>query len=254
MILLVDIGNTSTKVATYDIKTNKVKNYSSFCTCKKNTILKIIKYKKNKKIKFSFISSVVPNIYKIIKKNLNKNKIKVFEFKDKKIIKNIKINVNKKLQVGSDRIANAIGSINYYKKNCIIIDFGTATTFDIALIKNIYEGGIIAPGINLSLRSLSEFTAKLPLIKISYQKNVIGKNTKSAINSGVFIGYSCLINGIIEKIIKQTKKKYLVVLTGGYSKIFKKNINYKTVINKNITLHGLAITVKENKKIFNEFR
>ncbi len=254
MILLVDIGNTSTKVATYDIKTNKVKNYSSFCTCKKNTILKIIKYKKNKKIKFSFISSVVPNIYKIIKKNLNKNKIKVFEFKDKKIIKNIKINVNKKLQVGSDRIANAIGSINYYKKNCIIIDFGTATTFDIALIKNIYEGGIIAPGVNLSLRSLSEFTAKLPLIKISYQKNVIGKNTKSAINSGVFIGYSCLINGIIEKIIKQTKKKYLVVLTGGYSKIFKKNINYKTVINKNITLHGLAITVKENKKIFNEFR
>ena len=254
MILLVDIGNTSTKVATYDIKTNKVKNYSSFCTCKKKTILKIIKYKKNKKIKFSFISSVVPNIYKIIKKNLNKNKIKVFEFKDKKIIKNIKINVNKKLQVGSDRIANAIGSINYYKKNCIIIDFGTATTFDIALIKNIYEGGIIAPGINLSLRSLSEFTAKLPLIKISYQKNVIGKNTKSAINSGVFIGYSCLINGIIEKIIKQTKKKYLVVLTGGYSKIFKKNINYKTVINKNITLHGLAITVKENKKIFNEFR
>ena len=98
---------------------------------------------------------------------MNKNKIKVFEFKDKKIIKNIKINVNKKLQVGSDRIANAIGSINYYKKNCIIIDFGTATTFDIALIKNIYEGGIIAPGVNLSLRSLSELTAKLPLIKIS---------------------------------------------------------------------------------------
>ena len=254
MILLVDIGNTSTKVATYDIKTNKVKNYSSFLTCKKNTILKIIKYKKNKKIKFGFISSVVPNIYKIIQKKLNKNKIKVFEFKDKKIIKNIKLNVNKKIQVGSDRIANAIGSLNYYKKNCIIIDFGTATTFDVALIKNIYEGGIIAPGINLSLRSLSEFTAKLPLIKISYQKNVIGKNTKSAINSGVFIGYSCLINGIIEKIIKQTKKKYLVVLTGGYSKIFKKKINYKTVINKNITLHGLAMTVKENKKIFNEFR
>ena len=101
---------------------------------------------------------------------------------------------------------------------------------------------------------MSEFTAKLPLIKIFYQKNVIGKNTKSAINSGVYIGYSCLINGIIEKIIKQTKKKYLIVLTGGYSKIFKKNINYKTVVNKNITLHGLAMTAKENKKIFNEVR
>ena len=162
------------------------------------------------------------------------------------------INTAKKHQVGSDRIVNAIGSLNYYKKNCIIIDFGTATTFDLALTKNIYQGGIIAPGINLSLKSLSEFTAKLPLIKISYQKNVVGKDTKSAINSGVYIGYSCLINGIIEKIIKQTKKKYLVVLTGGYSKLFKQNINYKTVINKNITLHGLATTVKGNKKIFNE--
>ena len=77
----------------------------------------------------------MPAIYKIIKKNLNKNKIKVFEFKDKKIKKNIMINVAKKHQVGSDRIVNAIGSLNYYKKNCIIIDFGTTTTFDLALTK-----------------------------------------------------------------------------------------------------------------------
>ena len=132
------------------------------------------------------------------------------------------INVTKEHQVGSDRIVNAIGSLNYYKKNCIIIDFGTTTTFDIALLKNIYLGGIIAPGISLSLRCLSEFTAKLPLINIFYQKNVIGKDTKSAINSGVYIGYSCLINGIIEKIIKQTKK-ILNSFNGGYSKIFKKN-------------------------------
>ena len=80
MILLVDIGNTSTKVATYDINSNKVKNYLSFLTCKKKTIIKIMKYNKNKKIKYSLISSVVPDIYKIIKKNLNKKKIKVFEF------------------------------------------------------------------------------------------------------------------------------------------------------------------------------
>ena len=238
MILLIDIGNTSTKAATYNIKTNKLKNYASFLTCKKNITLKIINYIKNKRITHCLISSVVPAIYNTIKKNLIKNKIKVFEFKEKKIKKNIMINTAKKHQVGSDRIVNAIGSLNYYKKNCIIIDFGTATTFDLALTKNIYQGGIIAPGINLSLKSLSEFTEKLPLIKISYQ--------------GVYIGYSCLINGIIEKIIKQTKKKYLVVLTGGYSKIFKQNINYKTVINKNITLHGLATTVKGNKKIFNE--
>ena len=254
MILLLDIGNTSVKIATYNMKTNKIKNYASFFTYKKNIISKIAKYTKKKSIRYSLISSVVPSVFKIIKKNLSKNKIKVFEFKDNKIKKNILIKVTKKIQVGSDRIVNAIGALNCYKKNCIVIDFGTTTTFDVALSKNIYQGGIIAPGINLSLRSLSKFTAKLPLIKISYQKNVIGKDTKSAINSGVYIGYSCLINGIIEKIMKQTKKKYLVVLTGGYSKIFKKSINYKTVINKNLTLHGLAMTVKENRKVFDEIR
>ena len=83
---------------------------------------------------------------------------------------------------------------------------------------------------------------------------MIGKDTKSAINSGVYIGYSCLINGLLKKIINQTKKKFLVVLTGGYSKMFKKSINYKAVINQNITLHGLAITAKENEKVFNEIK
>ena len=254
MILLIDIGNTSTKIATYNIETDKINYFKSLITCKKKTISKIIQYKKGKNIKYSFVSSVVPNVYDIIKKNLNKNKIKVFEFKDKIIKKKIIINVAKKSEVGSDRIVNAIGALSCYKKNCIIIDFGTTTTFDIVFIKNFYQGGIIAPGINLSLRSLNKFTAKLPLIKISYQKNVIGKDTKSAINSGVYIGYSCLINGLLKKIINQTKKKFLVVLTGGYSKMFKKSIKYKAVINQNITLHGLAITAKENKKVFNEIK
>ena len=252
MILLLDIGNTSTKLATYNIITNQIKNYISFLTCKKNIISKVSFYNKNKNIKYALISSVVPSIYKIIKNTLKKNKIKVHELKDKKIKKNIKINLKKKYQVGSDRIANSIGGLNYYKKNCIILDFGTTTTFDVADTPNIYQGGIITLGINLALKSLNQFTAKLPLIDISNQKKVIGKDTKSAINSGVYIGYSCLINGILEKIIKQTKKKYTVVLTGGYSKIFKKSIKFKSVVNKDITLYGLAIIVKQNKKVFNE--
>ena len=254
MILLLDIGNTSTKIATYNAKTNKISNFKSYLSCKNKTISKILIYNKDKNIKFALVSSVVPGIYRVIKNTLMKNKIKVHELKDKIIKKKIKINLKKKFQVGSDRIANAIGSLNYYKKNCVILDFGTTTTFDIADMKNIYQGGIIAPGINLALKSLNKFTAKLPLISISNQKNVIGKDTKSAINSGVFIGYTCLINGILEKIRRQTKKKYLVVLTGGYSQIFKNTINLKTVINKNITLYGLGVVVNQNKKVFNEVR
>ncbi len=254
MILLLDIGNTSTKIATYNIKTNKLSNYKSYVSCKKKTVSNILVYNKNKNIKFVLVSSVVPSIYRIIKSTLKKSKIKVYELKDKIIKKKIKINLKKKFQVGSDRIANVIGSLNYYKKNCVILDFGTTTTFDIADMTNVYQGGIIAPGINLALKSLNKFTAKLPLISLSNQKNVIGKDTRSAINSGVFIGYTCLINGILEKIRSQTKKKYLVILTGGYSKIFKNKINFKTVINKNITLYGLGVIVNHNKKFFNEAR
>jgi type III pantothenate kinase len=153
-------------------------------------------------------TSVVPKKYNFLKKTVIKKKIKIFEFKDKNILKDIKINLAKKNQVGSDRLTNAYGALNYYKKNCIIVDFGTTTTFDIADFRNIYQGGVIAPGISLSLTALNQFTAKLPLIKITKQKKVIGKDTKSAINSGVFLGYACLINGILNKIFHQTKKKY----------------------------------------------
>ena len=252
MILLLDIGNTSTKFSFFDLKKDRLSKPISVLTYSGSTITKIIKYIKSKKIKFVLASSVVPKIYNSIKKKLLIKKIKTFEFKDHQIKKFIKININKKSQVGSDRILNAIGSSNLYKKNCIIVDFGTTTTFDIVDRNKIYQGGVIAPGINLSLKALNRFTAKLPLINIFKQKKVIGKDTRSAINSGVFIGYSCLINGIIKKIEQQSKKKYLVVLTGGYAKLFDKCITFKTIINKDITLQGLALTVKDNKEVFSE--
>ncbi len=252
MILLLDIGNTSIKFSSFEFNKNKVNKTYSLLTYEKKTIPKIIKFINKKKIKNILVSSVVPKIYTSIKKILTKKKIKIFEFKNNKIKKLIKINIKKKTQAGSDRIVNSIGALNLYKKNCIIIDFGTTTTFDVVDKKKIYQGGIIAPGIDLSLKALNKFTARLPLINIHLQKKIIGKDTKSAINSGVFIGYTCLINGIIEKIIKQTKKKYLIVLTGGYSTLFKKSINYNSVINKDITIYGLALTAIENKEIFHE--
>ena len=253
MILLIDIGNTSIKIATYEAKRNKIKNTVCLPTHSNKSISLINHYIKKNNIKIILATSVVPKIYNSIKSSVTRKKIKIYEFKDKKIIKFIKINIKKKSQVGSDRIVNSIGALSCYKKNCIVIDFGTTTTFDIVESNNIYQGGVIAPGINLSLKALNKFTAKLPLIKISEQKNVIGKDTISAINSGVFIGYTCLINGIIEKIKKQTKKKYFIVLTGGYAKLLKKSINYKSIVNQDITLLGLVKVIKQNKEIFIEY-
>jgi type III pantothenate kinase len=148
----------------------------------------------------------------------------------------IKINVNYE-QVGSDRITNAISLLDK-KNNFIILDFGTATTFDI-LTKNTYQGGIIAPGIKLSLNTLSDKATLIPRIDLKKINNIIGKDTVSAVRSGFFWGYSGLIDNIINLIKKETRKSFKVIITGGFSNLFKNSIKTKVSHNKNITINGL---------------
>ena len=148
----------------------------------------------------------------------------------------IKIKVNYK-QVGSDRITNAISLMND-KNNFIILDLGTATTFDV-LIKDAYFGGIIAPGISLSLSILSDKATLIPKINLKQINNVIGKDTISAVRSGFFWGYSGLIDNIINLIKKETRKSFNIIITGGFSNLFKNSIKTKVVLNKDITIKGL---------------
>ena len=148
----------------------------------------------------------------------------------------IKIKVNYK-QIGSDRITNAISLMNN-KNNFIILDFGTATTFDV-LIKNTYSGGVIAPGVRLSLNTLSDSASLIPKIDLKKIKYVIGNDTKSAVRSGFFWGYAGLIDNIINLIKKETRKSFKIVITGGFSNFFKKSIKTKVSHNKDITINGL---------------
>jgi len=130
------------------------------------------------------------------------------------------------------------------KSNFIILDFGTATTFDV-VVKNNYLGGVISPGVILSLNSLISKASLLPSVNLSKISNVIGKNTKSAIRSGFYWGYLGLINNIIDLIFKHTNKKYNVILTGGLSHLFKSSINVKSKVDKNLTINGLLKVVKK---------
>ena len=244
MYVIGDIGNTETKICVYSAQKKIIKkiilksNLINSQYLKKN-LSYILKKKAIKKIIFS---SVVPKLFKLIKYFLLKNfKLKVFEIKELNINKLIKISVNRK-QIGSDRLCNAIG-INDSKNNYIIIDFGTATTFDV-IIKNKYLGGIIAPGVLLSLNTLVSKASLIPSLKLKKVKNVLGKNTVSAVRSGFYWGYIGLVENIIDKISKHTKKKYKLILTGGYSHLFIKSIKQKARLDKDITIKGLLKITK----------
>ena len=240
-----DIGNTYTKISvlnykfdikrSYNLKTNKLyqkKNVNKFFKIFLNKNL-------NNKVLFS---SVVPNAYKVVKSHLKKKKFQTYEIKDLKIKEVLKVNIKNFKQLGSDRIANAIGAKKNH--NCLIIDFGTATTFDI-IINGVYEGGVIAPGVNLSLINLNKFTSLLPLINLNNKQKNYGKNTKEALNAGFLWGYEGLVNNIVNKIKNISKKKYKIILTGGYAKLFRKFIKNKSIIDQNITIKGIAQVFKE---------
>ena len=168
---------------------------------------------------------------------MKKKNYKVFEIKDLNLKKMIKINIKNLRQLGSDRIVNSIEGKKF--KNCLIIDFGTATTFDI--VKNgIYEGGVIAPGVKLSIKNLSQSTALLPMFVLKNNQKSYGKNTKDALNAGFIWGYEGLVNNIISKITSNWNMNYKIILTGGYANLFKKIIKRKTFVDQNITIKGVS--------------
>ncbi len=240
MNILGDIGNSETKIFLVN-SNNKIIKQTSFSSKKINNKVLLSKFKllltDFNKIEKILFCSVVPKSFNLIKKFLSKKiKKKCFEVKNLKLRSLINIKVNYK-QVGSDRLTNAISALNN-KDNFIIIDFGTATTFDV-IIKNDYKGGIIAPGIQISLNTLIDNASLIPKITLKKNNNVIGNDTISAVRSGFFWGYSGLIDKIVNLIKKETKRSYKLIITGGFSELFKTSIKKKIIQDKNITIKGL---------------
>tara|TARA_Y100000590_G_scaffold208693_1_gene236479 strand:+ start:256 stop:1002 length:747 start_codon:yes stop_codon:yes gene_type:complete len=244
MILIGDIGNTDTKICVVDSKYKIFKRLIlPTKNINKNFLHKKLKFilKKKINIKKSLFSSVVPDKFFFIKSYIKKNfKSQCFELKNLDLSKIMKIKVNKK-QIGSDRLANSIAVMS--KKNHIILDFGTATTFDV-VIGNVYNGGVIAPGVNISLNTLINRAKLIPSLNLKKMNKVIGKNTISAVRSGFFWGYVGLINNIIELIKKETKKTFKIIITGGFSNMFKNSLSSNVIIDKDVTLKGLIKLAK----------
>ena len=245
MYLIGDIGNTEIKVCLVDTN-NKVYKKIIFS----NHNISLLKLKLNLKKLEKYLSkvekilfcSVVPKSFQLIKKYLKmKTKIRCVEIKQLNLSSIIKIKVNYN-QVGSDRLVNAVSLMNNIN-NFIIIDLGTATTFDV-LVKNIYKGGIIAPGIKISLNTLSEKASLIPKIDLKIVKKVIGADTTTAVRSGFLWGYAGLIDNIVKLIKKETRKSFKVIITGGFSELIKSPIKTKVKIDKDITFKGLIKILK----------
>jgi len=241
-ILIGDIGNTLTKlclvndmfkiIKEYNIETQKI--------IKEKNLIKFLNPILNNDIKKKILfSCVVPKAYQKINRFLKIRKYDVYEIKKLSLKELIKIKIDKYNQLGSDRIANAIGAYSLYKKNCLIIDFGTATTFDIVRNPGVYEGGVIAPGVKLSILNLNRSTATLPVFHLKANLKTFGRNTKDALNAGFLWGYQGLINNIIKKIKTSFNCSFKIILTGGYSKTFSKFINNNSTIDPNITIKGI---------------
>jgi len=247
-MIVIDVGNTEIVIGIY-IK-DKLDKKFRFSTKTKKTI-KLIKseftnqyiYKLKIKHKICILSSVVPEITNKILRLFKSLKFKVLNITTNNIPFDIYFNYQQK-ELGSDRIANSLAAIQKYGKNCLIIDFGTATTFDV-IKNNNYEGGVIAPGIDVSHDALVRYASKLKKVPIIRTTSLIGQNTKDSMQSGFYWGYISLINGLIDKIIKKQKFRPAIILTGGLANIFKKEITKKTVYEPNLTLTGLSLIGKK---------
>jgi len=186
------------------------------------------------------ISSVVPqsifNLRNLARRHL---KVKPIIIGETDVKVGIGVRIDAPSQVGADRLVTALGAVQRYDGPLIIIDSGTATTFDVVSADRHFEGGIIAPGINLSMRALHEAAAQLPRIEIRKPEKVVGKNTVTAMQSGVFWGYIGLIDGLVRQIRKEDDRDFTVVGTGGVASLFAGASETITHYDSQLTIDGL---------------
>jgi type III pantothenate kinase len=151
-------------------------------------------------------------------------------------------------EVGADRIVNAVAAFDKYGGDLIIVDFGTATTFDYVSEHGEYMGGCITPGITISSEALFEKASKLPRVEFSRPKSIIAKDTVSSMQAGIMFGYAGLVDGIVERIKQEARSNPKVIATGGLAELIARETDVIGVVDPWLTLHGLRIVYELNRE------
>ena len=254
MLLAIDSGNTNTLFAVHDgtswvvewrIETNEARTADEYAVWLYQLML--MQGLKFADLSACIISTVVPqslfHMRNLSKRHLDIQPIVVGEIGVDLGVRAVIDNPN---EVGADRLVNAVGAHITYEGPLIIVDSGTATTIDVIGETGNFEGGIISPGINLSLRALHEAAAKLPRIAIKRPERVIGRGTIEAMQSGIFWGYIGLIDGLITRMRQEDKRNFTVIGTGGVASLFEGASECIDVYDAKLTINGLHEIWKRN--------
>jgi type III pantothenate kinase len=254
MLLVIDVGNTNTVLGLFDEE--KLVHDWRIRTVVDHTVdeygmLIYNLYKtsriSSREIQNIIISCVVPPMLNILEPLCQK----YFNIKPLIVGPGVKTGMpifyDNPKEVGADRIVNAVAGFEKYKRDLIIVDFGTATTFDYVSNKGEYMGGCISPGIMISSEALFERAAKLPRVELSKPRSIVGKDTVSSMQAGIMYGYAGLVDGICERIKAEVKSDPLVVATGGLARIVAPETKSINVVDDMLTLEGLRIIYLRNK-------
>ena len=251
-IIAVDIGNTETTVGIGSKDNWDSYRFTSRDTNTPDELLALfnstfqIKSEVKKDIEGAIICSVVPqatnSFSEAIRKYLNLEPVIV----GPGIKTGLKVNIDNPKELGPDRIANSVAGYLITETDTVVIDLGTATTFDVVSKNKEYLGGSIAPGIKISLDALTSKTASLKSVELDTPNKVIGKNTYEAIQSGLIMGHASMIDSMVEKIILEIDIEPKIILTGGLSKVVQPILNVNVEYIENLTLVGLEEIFKLN--------
>jgi type III pantothenate kinase len=256
MLLAIDVGNTNTVFALYDgrelvgqwrLSTNRERTAEEYAAA----LIQLMALKRvgHERVDAIVISSVVPQavvpLRWMARDFFGCKAFVVGEDLDFPI----KIDITNPREVGADRVVNAVAALQRYEPPLIIVDFGTATTFDVVDGAGRYAGGVIAPGINLSIEALARAAAKLPRIAVEPPAAVIGRSTVGAMQSGVFWGYVGLIEGLVARIQEEYGKPMKVIATGGLAPLFAKRCKALHHVDPDLTMAGLLTIYELNEAV-----
>lgn len=248
MLLVIDVGNTNTSLGVYQDKvllahwrltTNPSRTVDEYGVHARNLFQ--LAHMDFKDIEAIAVASVVPPLNYTVKRMAEVYFHLTPLFIDHTTDTGLKILYEPQSDVGADRIVDAVAAISKYGTPCIVVDFGTATTFNAINVAGEYVGGLITPGIMISSEALFARTAKLPRVDIKRPQTVIGASTIAAMQSGLYYGYAGLVDGVLEKMIEEMGVKPHVIATGGLAPLIATGSKFIENVDDTLTLEGLRL-------------